>query len=155
LMLVLASAWHVSGRARTVLACLAAMIAVIFGALTVSQEKMWKDDLTVFTTAHALAPRNAPVAKNLADAQVQQALRLEEQGRCGEAVPLFESVAKDYPQDWYAWAALGVCLVQLDNLPKAEESFRRAAEISRDAQVIQQWQQLRAHMGLPDVRISK
>src|SRR5262249_45883394 len=77
LTMFLATAWHLSGKARIPLACLAATGAIVSGALALSQEKMWKDDLTVFSTAHSLAPRNAPVAKNLADAQVQQALQLE------------------------------------------------------------------------------
>jgi tetratricopeptide (TPR) repeat protein len=154
-MMALAAAWRLSGKARIALAYFAAVVAIVFGELTVSQETMWKDDLTVFTTAHALAPRNAPVSRNLADAQVQQALQLEDEGRCGEAVPVFEQVAKDYPQDWYAWAALGVCMVQLNDLPKAEESLRRAAEISHDARVIEQWRQLRANMGLPNIALPK
>lgn len=153
LTMLLAAAWHLSGKARIPLVLFAAAVAVVLGVLTVSQEKMWKDDLTVFTTAHALAPRNQPVAKNLSDAQVQQALRLEDEGRCSEAVPVFEKVAKDYPQDWYAWAALGVCMVQLNDLPRAEESLRRAAEISHDARVTEQWQQLRANMGLPEIAL--
>lgn len=155
LMMALAAAWRLSGKARIALAYFAAVVAIVFGELTVSQETMWKDDLTVFTTAHALAPRNALVSRNLADAQVQQALQLEDEGRCGEAVPVFEQVAKDYPQDWYAWAALGVCMVQLNDLPKAEESLRRAAEISHDARVIEQWRQLRANMGLPNIALPK
>lgn len=155
LTMILAAAWHCSGKARIPLAGFAVVIATILGALTVSQEKMWADDLTVFTIAHALAPRNAPVARNLADAQVQQALKLEDEGRCGEAVPVFERVATDYPQDWFAWAALGVCEVQLNDLAKAEASLRRAAEISHDARVTQQWQQLRANMGLPSMTLPK
>ena len=53
-----------------------------------------------------------------------------------------------YPQDWYAWAGLGDCYVQLNDLVKAEESLHRAVDISRDSRVIEQWQELRAHMGL-------
>jgi hypothetical protein len=155
LMMVLAAAWHLSGKMRIALACCGAVIAIVLAMLTFSQEKMWKDDLSVFTTAHALARRNAPVARNLADAQVQQALLLEDEGRCDQAVPVFRQVADNYPQDWYAWAALGVCQVQLNDLAKAEESLRRAAEISHDARVLEQWRQLRAHMGLPDVPLAK
>ncbi len=110
---------------------------------------MWKDDLTVFTVAHQLAPGNRPVARNLANAHVQGALHLADDGRCGEAMPVFEQVTEEYPQEWYAWAGLGECSFQLNNLPRAEEALHRAAELSHEARVIQQWQQLRAHMGLP------
>jgi len=150
LMLVLATVWHLSGKLRVPLLCACGLLAVVFTVLVVSQEKQWKDDLTVFTVAHELAPHNAPVAKNLADAHVQVALQLADDGRCSEAMPVFQQVSQEYPQDWYAWAGLGDCFVQLNNLPKAEESLRRAAELSHDSRVMQQWQELRAHMGLPN-----
>jgi len=150
LMLLVATVWHVAGELRVPLLPAAGVLAVVFAVLTVSQEKQWKDDLTVFTVAHQLAPHNAPVAKNLADAHVQVALQLADDGRCGEAMPVFQQVSQEYPQDWYAWAGLGDCFVQGNNLPKAEESLRRAAELSHDSRVMQQWQELRAHMGLPN-----
>jgi protein O-mannosyl-transferase len=150
LMLLLATVWHLSGRLRVPLLFAGGLLAVVFAVLAVSQEKQWKDDLTVFTVAHELAPHNAPVAKNLADAHVQAALQLADDGRCSEAMPVFEQVIQEYPQDWYAWAGLGDCLVQVNNLPRAEESLRRAAELSHDSRVMQQWQELRAHMGLPN-----
>ncbi len=149
LMLLIATAWHLSGKLRIPFLCAAALLAICFGALTVSQEQQWKDDLTVFTVAHDVAPHNAPVAQNLANAHVQAALQLADDGRCNEAIPVFQQVTQEYPQDWYAWASLGVCFVQLNDLPKAEESLHRAADISHDPRVTQQWQELRAHMGLP------
>lgn len=149
LMLLAATAWHLSGRLRTPLLVAAGVLAVAFSALTFSQEKLWRDDLTVFTRAHELAPHNAPVARNLADAHVQQALSLADQGQCDEAVPVFEEVNREYPEDWYAWAGLGDCLVQLNKYPQAEESFHKAADLSHDPHVIEQWQLLREHMGLP------
>lgn len=150
LMLLVATGWHLAGRMRIPLLGAAGLLAVVFAGLTVSQEKQWKDDLTVFTVAHQLAPHNGPVAQNLANAHVQAALQLDEEGRCGEAIPVFEQVTQEYPQDWYAWAGLADCFVQLNNLAKAEESLHRAAELSHEPRVIQQWQQLRANMGLPN-----
>jgi tetratricopeptide (TPR) repeat protein len=148
LMLLVATFYRVAGKARPFLLCAGAALAIMFAALTLVQEKQWKDDATVFTVAHELAPENAPVARSLADAHVQAALKLDEEGQCSEAVPVFEKVTNDYPQDWYAWAGLGDCYVQLQDLVKAEESLHRAADISRDSRVIEQWQELRAHMGL-------
>jgi hypothetical protein len=150
LMLLVATVWHLAGKMRVPLLFASGVLAVVFAVLSVSQEKQWKDDLTVFTVAHQLEPHNAPVAKNLADAHVQAALQLADDGRCNEAMPVFEQVSQEYPQDWYAWAGLGDCFVQVNNLPKAEESLRRAAELSHDSRVMQQWQELRAHMGLPN-----
>jgi protein O-mannosyl-transferase len=150
LMLLVATVWHLSGKLRVPLLCACGLLAVVFAVLAVSQEKQWKDDLTVFTVAYQLAPHNAPVAKHLADAHVQVALQLADDGRCSEAMPVFQQVSQEYPQDWYAWAGLGDCFVQGNNLPRAEESLRRAAELSHDSRVMQQWQELRAHMGLPN-----
>lgn len=149
LMLLVATGWHLAGKMRVPLLCAVGLLAVVFAVLVISQEKQWKDDLTVFTVAQQLAPRNAPVAHNLANAHVQAALQLADDGRCSEAMPVFEQVSQEYPQDWYAWAGLGDCFAQVNNLPKAEESLRRAAELSHDSRVMQQWQELRANMGLP------
>ena len=150
LMLLVATVWHLSETLRVPLLFAWGLLAVVLAVLAVSQEKQWKDDLTVFTVAHQLAPHNAPVAQNLADAHVQAALQLADDGRCNEAMPVFEQVSQQYPQDWYAWAGLGDCLVQVNNLPRAEQSLHKAAELSHDSRVMQQWQELRAHMGLPN-----
>ena len=120
-----------------------------FGVFTVKQESMWRDDLTVFTIAHQYAPRNVPVAQNLANAHVQAALALDEAGRCDQAMPIFEQVIEQYPQDWFAWAGRGECLFKLHDLAGAEQSLRRASELSHAPRVIEQWQELRASMGLP------
>ncbi len=148
LMLLLATAWHLAGRSRAVLLAAAALVATAFALLTVQQETAWKDDLTVFTVAHQIAPHNEPVAQNLARAHVQVALKLDEEGRCSEAMPVFEQVTQQYPEDWYAWAGLGDCYVQVNDLPRAEQSLRRAAELSHEPRVAEQWQQVRAKMGL-------
>jgi len=147
LMLLIATWWRSLDKFRVILLA-AGILAVTFAAFTFSQETEWKDDATVFATAHQLAPHNEPVARHLADTVVAAALALQDQRRCGEAIGMFDRVIHDYPDNWFAWAGIGVCYVQLNDFPKAEESLRRAAEISHDSRVIQQWQELRAHMGL-------
>ncbi|MGA2743835.1 MAG: tetratricopeptide repeat protein [Candidatus Sulfotelmatobacter sp.] len=149
LMLLLATVVRLLQKQRFAALGFACALVIVSAGLTFAQENQWRDDSTVFTVAHQLAPRNAPVAQNLANVHLQAALQLDEQGRCPEALPVFEQVTQEYPQDWYAWAGLGDCYVQLRNLPKAEESLHRAAGLSHNSQVIQQWQELRAQMGLP------
>jgi hypothetical protein len=149
LMLLVATVVRLLQKQRFALLAFACALAIGSAMLTFAQENQWKDDSTVFTVAHQLAPHNAPVAQDLANVHLQAALQLDEQGRCSEALPVFEQVTQEYPQDWYAWAGLGDCYVQLNNLPKAEESLHRAADLSHSSQVIQQWQELRAQMGLP------
>lgn len=149
LMLLIATGWHMAGKLRLASLASMAVVAVVLAVLTVSQEKQWRDDLTLFTVAHELAPHNEPVARNLANARVQAALQLDQEGRCSEAIPVFEQVTRQYPEDWYAWAALADCQVQMKDLPKAEESLHRAADLSHEPRILQQWQELRATMGLP------
>jgi tetratricopeptide (TPR) repeat protein len=148
-MLLVGTAWHLANKGRIVLLFAAGLVAVVFSVLTVKQESAWKDDLTVFTVAHQDAPHNAPVAQNLANTRVQSALALDEEDRCDEAMPIFEEVIRQYPQDWFAWAGRGECLFKLNDLPGAEQSLRRAAELSHEPRVTEQWQQLRDRMGLP------
>lgn len=153
LMLLLATAWHsarshLATKWRTALLVAAGLVAVAFSVSTLRQESMWKDDLTVFTVAHEYAPNNAPVDQNLANTNVQVALDLDEAGRCDQAIPIFDQVIQQYPQDWFAWAGRGECFFKLSNLPEAKRSLRRASEISKEPRVNEQWQQVRAMMGL-------
>jgi protein O-mannosyl-transferase len=150
LMLLLSTALHVVVRSRLLPVALACALAVSFAVLTFGQEKQWKDDATIFTVAHALAPHNLPVARHLADTHVQAALQLGEQGRCAEALPIFDQVISDFPDDWFAWAGRGDCYFQIDDLPKAEESLHRASDLAHNPQVTEHWQELRAYMGLPN-----
>lgn len=149
LMLLLATVIHLMPRARPVLLGIPFVAAIAFVPFTWAQEKQWQDDSTVFTTAHELAPHNLPVARNLTDTHVRAALLIADEGRCSEAAPVFEDAIRNYPDDWYAWAGRGICLVQSNDLVKGEEAFHRAADLSHDPGVVQQWQALRTHMGLP------
>jgi protein O-mannosyl-transferase len=146
LMLLFATAWHLAGKARIPLLIAAGALAVAFAMLTLSQDSQWKDDATVFTVAHQLAPHNEPVARNLANTRVQAALQLDQEGRCDEAIPVFKQVTQEYPNDWFAWAGLGDCQVQLNDLAGAEQSLHRAADISQNPRVREQWQAVRERL---------
>jgi len=146
-MLLFAAVCHMM-KNRGIWLVAAGVVAVVFVILTSQQMQMWKDDLTVFTVAHQIAPHNEPVAHNLVSAQVQVALGLDESDRCNEAMPIFEQAIQQYPQDWFAWAGRGECFFKLNNLPAAEESLHRASELAHEPRVTEAWQQLRARMGL-------
>ncbi len=146
LMLIVATAWHLASKWRMRLLFVFTLLAIGFGILTAQQDTAWKDDLTVFTVAHEIAPNNRPVALNLARARVQEGLKLAESGECNEAMPVFQQVTRQFPEDWFAWAALGDCLVQVNDLPNAEQSLHRAANLSHNPQVIEEWEQLRARL---------
>jgi len=155
LLILLATGWHMTEKARIPLLLAAGSLAILFAIFTVKQESIWKDDLTVFTAGHEIAPHNAPVALNLARAHVQAAIELGDSGRCDEAVPTFNQVIREYPQDWFAWAGLGQCQLELNDLAKAEQSLHRAVELSHDPRMTEEWQELRAHMGLSSSPPSK
>jgi protein O-mannosyl-transferase len=150
MMLLVATGWRLSGKYRMPLLCAVGLLSVAFAVLTIPQEQQWNDDLTVLTVAHQFAPRNAPVARAFADARVHSALQLDADGRYSEALPVLEQVTTEYPQDWYAWAAQADCFYHLNDLAEAEKSLHRAAALSQKPEVIQQWQELRAEMGLPN-----
>jgi len=147
--LLLAMICHFAGKLRIMVAIAIAVLAVGFAPLTLAQEQQWADDLSVYTVARQIAPANAPVARDLADARVRDALLLEEDGRCSEAIPVFEQANREYPDDWYALAGLGYCFVESNDLVKAEQFLHRAVDLSHDSGIIQQWRELRTHMGLP------
>jgi tetratricopeptide (TPR) repeat protein len=148
LMILIATEWHLSTKRRAILLSVTGLVAVAFGVLTVRQESAWKDDLTLFTVAHQNAPHNEPVARNLVRARVQLALGLDEGGGCDQALPVFEDAIQQYPQDWFAWAGLGECSFKLNDLRKAEQSLRRAFELSHEPRVREEWQAVREKMGL-------
>jgi protein O-mannosyl-transferase len=155
LMLLLAVALSAAEQFRSGLLFASGGLAIAFSVSTVAQEKQWKDDATVYAIAHKIAPNNQVVAQNLADTHVEAAIKLGDEGRCNEAIPILQQVIRDFPQDWKAWAAQGNCYVQLNNLVAGEDSLHRAATLSKNSTVIQYWQELRAHMGLPSASLPK
>jgi hypothetical protein len=148
LMLLIATAWHLLTKHRVSLLVVAGLVALAFAVVTVRQESTWKDDLAVFTVAHEIAPSNQPVRLSLARARVQLAMRLGEEGRCDEAIPVLEETTRDYPQDWFAWAGLGECFFKLNDMTRAEQALHQASDLAHQPRVTEQWQELRARMGL-------
>ena len=49
---------------------------------------------------------------------------------CGSAIPLAIRVTGMYPQHTAAWNLLGLCYLELDELQKAEDAFKRQIEVS-------------------------
>jgi protein O-mannosyl-transferase len=149
LMLLLAVAYRLAPQLRVPFVAIAALLAVVFCVLTIQQERPWKDDLTLFTYAHQIAPHNIPVDQSLVRAHVQVGLSLDEAGHCDQAIPIFNDAIRQYPDDWYAWAGLGECFVKQNDLPKAEQVLHRASDLAHQPRVTEAWQLVRQQMGLP------
>lgn len=93
------------------------MLAVVLAVLVISQEKQWKDELTVLTSSSSLRRAMLQWLTILRMLTCEAAVQLADDGRCSEAMPVFEQVSQEYPQDWYAWAGLGDCFAQVNTLP--------------------------------------
>lgn len=150
LMLLTATGWSLTGKYRLPCLCGIGVLGIAFVALTLPQEQQWRNDSTIVAVARQNAPHNAPIAQTLADERVHTALQLNAEGKYSEALPLLEQITAEHSQDWYAWAALADCYYHLNNLPEAEQSLRRAAELSHKPEVIQQLRELREEMGMPN-----
>jgi hypothetical protein len=146
LMLLLATGWHLMEKRRALLLLPLGVLAGVFGVLTFAQETAWKDNWTVFAVGHEIAPLNQHVALNFSRADVQVALRWADEGQCSKAIPVFEQAAKQFPEDWVAWAAMGNCFDQLNDLPKAEQYLRRASELAHQKPVTERWQDVHTRM---------
>lgn len=151
LTLLLAAAWRLINRKRV--AVFTALVAVFLASactlLTTRQEGMWKDDLTVYTVAHTIAPHNVPVALDLSLANVQVALTWANEGQCDEAEPIFNEAIRQNPQDWYAWAGLGECLYKQNDLSKASDALEHAYTLSKQPRVKEMWQMVQEKLGAP------
>ncbi len=146
LMILLATGWHLSGNVRALLIPPIVLTVVTLAMLTISQEGTWKDNLSVFSAGNQIAPLNHHVALNLTRARVEIALPLVDEGRCSEAIPIFEEASRQFPDDWVGWAALGNCFDQLNDLPKAEHYLHRASELAHQPRVTEEWQDVLRRM---------
>lgn len=146
LMLLLATWFHFAGQMRRPLLVVAGFLAVALAVLTVSQEGMWKDELSIYETGNRIAPRNTLVRRNFVRARVEAALKLTDEGQCSDAIPTFEEGTREFPNDWVSWAALGDCYYHLNDLPKAETYLHRAADLAHMPRVTEQWEHVRAEL---------
>ncbi len=65
-----------------------------------------------------------------------------------EAVPIFQQAIQQYSQDWFAWAGLRKCYFKLNDPAKAEQAMHRAADLSGEPRVKEEWQEMREKMDL-------
>jgi len=97
-------------------------IIVLFALLTVSEARPWKNDLTLYSNAARVSPKQALARNNLA--------RVYEQiGRLDEAAVLLQGLLADRPELWLANFNYGCVNYRLGKLSLAEEYLHRAIQI--------------------------
>lgn len=127
LALLAACAWHrlVSRDLRAAMLAVAAAVLLGSAALTLGQQGDWKDDLSAWSAAYAVAPDNALVLQHLSS----EFLRAR---RVPEALPVARNWARVAPQNWRSWATTAECYMKLGRFAEAEAPINRAAELNRD-----------------------
>jgi TonB family protein len=76
------------------------------------------------------APAPAAAAGQDASTLFANASSAHAMNDCGSAIPLAIRVTEMYPLHNGAWNLLGLCYLELDELPKAEDAFKRSIELS-------------------------
>jgi protein O-mannosyl-transferase len=97
-------------------------VVAILAIVTVVQARTWESNLSLYTNAYKVAPKNSFARNNLASEYAGR-------GRYLEAKDLLKSLVTDRPDLWLANYNFGYANYRLGNLDLAEEFFRRAIEI--------------------------
>ncbi len=120
---IAALAERVPDRLRTIApTALTAVAALLFGALTVTQQMQWANDIALYARGIESAPDNLTVRDNLANA-------LMVANQSGRAIPLYLDVLKRNPDFWRSNYNLGYAYYKTSNVTAAEEYFLRAIRI--------------------------
>jgi len=75
-------------------------------------------------------PSPYPTTGQGADTLFANASSAQAMNDCGRAIPLAIRVTEMYPQHHAAWNLLGLCYLELDELQKAEDAFKRQIEVA-------------------------
>ena len=112
-------------------------MALAYGLFSISEAKVWRDDLSLFTRAAKIAPNNTVAKLNLASEWIRQQ-------RCTDAVPLLQQVIQRAPEMWFAHANLANCYLENGQEAKAETELSIAVELQPLPELVQRLQLLRA-----------
>jgi tetratricopeptide (TPR) repeat protein len=115
------------------------IIALLLGGLTVAQESIWTDNVSLYRRATETVPQRGVYRRLLAD-------NLAMRGRCGEAIPVYEQVVASDPANWTALSNLGQCYLLLGDIEAGERYLERAAATGNDPKAWQDLQQLREQL---------
>jgi hypothetical protein len=107
------------------------IVAISLGVLTIVQERLWQDEITLYSDGLAHAPNNLGLRNNLGSA-------LMANHRCEEAMPLLEQVTAKDPSNWKAYANMANCFGQQGDIDRAISYLERAAAMNPDPVLMKQ-----------------
>jgi protein O-mannosyl-transferase len=114
-----ARVWSTAGRrSRAAAVAALALVLAVLGTLTLARNLVWRDAITLWSDAVAKAPQAWSAHAGLASA-------LGEQGRCAEALPIFETALR-LSERPTVYSNYGICLAAERRLPEATRAFERA-----------------------------
>jgi tetratricopeptide (TPR) repeat protein len=85
----------------------------------------WRDNFTLFEHAYKLAPHSVIP-------RINYAVELTSRGELGNAIPLFEQVLKEHPDNYLATYGLGCALYKAGILKAAEHFFEQTEQLNPD-----------------------
>ncbi len=100
-----------------------AVIALAYLSGTMSQQRFWSSDLSLYQRAYSIAPRDNLVCNDLGAA-------LMDAGDPGDAITLYSQVLTREPGFWLSNYNLGYTYYKIGKLPEAEQYLRRAIAIN-------------------------
>lgn len=103
-------------------AALTLVVAIVFAALTVTQQMQWANDILLYTRGVESAPNNLTVRDNLANA-------LLDANQPDRAIPLYREVLRSNPGFWRSNYNLGLAYYKTGNPAEAETCLQRAIQI--------------------------
>ena len=98
-------------------------LVLIFSYDTAKTASYWRNNLVFFQHSYQLAPHNVVP-------QVNYAVELTNHGDYGDAIPLFEQVLKEHPNNYLATYGMGEALYELGLLKPAEHFFVQTEQLN-------------------------
>ncbi len=117
----IAGHWRTRTKALEFGALAVIALAYVFG--TLSQERFWANDLTLYQRAYRIAPRDNLICNDLGAA-------LMDAGDPSDAIALYNQVLAREPGFWLSNYNLGYTYYRIGKLPEAEQYLRRAVAIN-------------------------
>ncbi len=99
------------------------LLAVPLALCTLHTSSYWKDNLTLLTHVHEIAPDNMFVRNDLA-------VEWLDRGQTDKAKELLEPLVREHPENWLGWANLGRADYRIGDYVGAETSLRRAIALN-------------------------